>query len=65
MDFLGYPEPRWATILFFPGIWVGVWTWHNVALSIPLCHAAGVATMVLVGGALGAVLDLLINRSDP
>ena len=61
MDFLGLPEPRWANLFFRPGIHVGMWAWNHVAQSEPLCYRAGVATMTLLGGAIGAVMDFLAS----
>lgn len=45
-----------------PGIWVGARVYENVTHMMPVCYAAGIATMMLLGGLFGAVFDLLCGR---
>jgi len=68
-DSFGFPEPLWAAIFFYPGTYMGFLTWEHVAHSMPVCYAAAVATITLIGAVLGALLDFLIalgngGRSD-
>jgi hypothetical protein len=58
----GFPAPRWAAILFYPGSTVGLWTWDHVSQSKPICYTAGVIGMTVVGALLGFVIGTVIQR---
>jgi len=60
-DLFGFPQPRWAAIIFYPGSYVGALAWEAGAHSMAVCYAAGVATMTVVGAMLGLFLDLFAN----
>jgi hypothetical protein len=64
MDILGGPEPRWAQIALSPGIYVGVLVAVHLHAPLSACYAAGVATMTLIAGIIGGVLDLFISPRD-
>jgi|SRR6516162_4133476 hypothetical protein len=62
MDFLGFPEPCWAAILFYPGSIVGLWTWNHVSHSMPVCYTVGVLMMTVVGGIIGLGIEWAPRR---
>lgn len=62
-DFLGAPEPLWAVILFYPGIFVAALTQQYLSWPMPASYAMGVAAMTVVGAMLGAIFDWLADNS--
>ena len=62
VDMLGIPEPRWAQILFWPGIYAGTQAWNYLSNSEPVIYVAAFLAMTLTGGLLGLVLGWLARR---
>ncbi len=63
-DFFGIPRPRWAEIVFYPGIMAGMAADGTLAHSLAGCYVAGAIAMGITGALLGALLDLLFGPKD-
>ena len=60
-DFLGFPEPLWARIVFMPGSVAGQATYQYLSHSMATCYAVAIAATTLVGAVVGLMLDVLIG----
>jgi len=63
------PQPRWAQILFAPGLFTGEWAHelvfrrtHNGNVDLLASEAVGVVTMGLVVGGIGWVVGLGMGK---
>jgi hypothetical protein len=56
--------PEMLYFPLYPGIWVGVQVHHQITTSMPVCYAAGIATMTIIGTLLGLAFDCLPSRGN-
>jgi hypothetical protein len=55
--------PEALMLPLYPGIWVGAMVHGKIGEQFMLCYAAGIATMTVLGGVLGALFDWLAEKT--